>query len=109
MSKNRIDSDFRLLEAAAVAGERCPQNQPFGPIHSYSIRTLVNAKRIRSETYGLNWRRVVILEGPHKGKATAPPPNGGAPYLVNGVLVKRIADRQQATREPWKPGTKIAP
>ena len=93
MKINKLEADFRLLEAAAVAGKRCPFTQPFGPIGSDSIPTLVAGRRIRSEVYHHNYRVVTILDGPHKGKATAPPPNGGSPYLVNGVHVDRLSRR----------------
>jgi hypothetical protein len=53
------------------------------------MAALCAAGRIRSEVYAHNWRRAVILDGPHKGKATASPPGGGKPYLVNGVHVGR--------------------
>lgn len=69
---------FTLLEAAAAAGERCPQASPHGPLaNNRDISPLCHAGRIRSEIYAHNWRVVTILEGPHKGKHTALPP--GAP------------------------------
>lgn len=89
----RLEHDFRLLEEAAASGERCPMSNPHGPIHSDSIGRLVSAKRIRSEVYRHNWRVVIILDGPHKGKSTAAPPSGGSPYLVNGVHVDRLRRR----------------
>jgi hypothetical protein len=79
-----LDRDFQLLVAAAIAGERCPQNTPHGPLHDGSISALVEEGRIRSEVYALNFRRVTILVGDHKGKSTANEPGGKAPYMVNG-------------------------
>ena len=90
----RIEADFKRLETAAANGERCPMSNPHGPIQSGSISALFEANRIRSEVYMHNWRVVTILEGPHKGKATASPPGRGSPYLVNGVHVARIARRR---------------
>lgn len=89
----RVERDFHLIEAAAAVGDRCPHNWPHGPLSSASIGELVEAKRIRSEVYSRNWRVVVIMDGPHRGKSTAAPPWGGSPYLVNGVHVDRLARR----------------
>lgn len=94
LSATRVEAHFRLLEAAAAAGERCPQSNPHGPMSSESIAALIEAGRIKSEVYAHNWRVVTILDGPHKGRKTAPPPAGGSPYLVNGVHVDRIARRR---------------
>lgn len=94
MSTTRIEADFRRLEEAAAAGLRCPFSDPFGPISTASIGALIEEGRIRSEVYRWNYRVVTILDGPHKGKRTAPPPFEGSPYLVNGVHVDRIARRQ---------------
>ncbi len=90
LDDRRLDAAFRLIEAAAVAGDRCPQNKPFGPLRDGAIRGLIAAGRVRSEVYLHNWRVVTLLAGPHKGKATAAPPQGGRPYLVNGVRVGRL-------------------
>lgn len=103
VNAERIEEDFMRIVAAAVAGERCPQSAPFGPISSASVSALFGAGRIRSEVYSLNWRVITILTGEHAGLRTAPPPHGGQPYLVNGVHVDRIArrqDRQEAGSEP---------
>lgn len=72
------DETFALLEAAAVNGARCPMNQPFGPLYSTRVTALAHAGRIRIEVYRNNWRVITILTGEHAGKATAPPPVGGA-------------------------------
>lgn len=96
--KARAEADFKLMEAAAAAGVRCPMNHPFGPISPASVAALVAAGRIRSEVYRHNWRVVTILDGPHKGKSTAAPPEGGRPYLGNGVHVDRLRRRQEPGR-----------
>lgn len=90
---DRLEDDFKLLVAAAASGDRCPQTNPHGPIHSGSITALFEAGRIRSEVYRHNWRVVVILEGEHKGARTAPSSAGGSPYRVNGVHVDRLRGR----------------
>lgn len=80
-----------LLVAAAVDGERCPQDAPHGPLGRGAISELVRAGQIRSEVYSRNWRVVTILKGEHAGKSTAAPPWGGKPYRVDGELVERVA------------------
>lgn len=97
---SRIEQAFGLIEAAAVAGARCPQNEPHGPIASGAVTALVEAGRVKSEIYAHNWRVVTILAGPNRGQTTAPPPLGGSPYLVNGVHVDRLRRRQEARACP---------
>lgn len=75
-----LDKTFAALEAAAAAGERCPQNYPFGPMKSGHSGALAKAGRIRVEIFHPNWRVVTIMDGPHRGKRTAPAPLGGKPY-----------------------------
>lgn len=82
-----VEKDFRILEAAAVAGERCPQCNPHGPLHSYVISELIAAKRIRSEVYAHNYRVITILTGPNAGKSTKRPSHPRPPYMVNGRVV----------------------
>lgn len=91
MSRGTLDVErnFALLVAAAVAGERCPQTAPHGPMQSGAVDALVGAGRIKSEVYALNYRVVTILSGEHAGKATAPHPKGLRPYMVNGRHVDR--------------------
>lgn len=91
---------FAILEAAAIAGERCPIREALPDSAGPSLRSLAHGGLIRIEIFNLNFRRVTILVGPHAGKATADPPlmNGKRPkpYLVsdtggtrrNGELVK---------------------
>jgi hypothetical protein len=79
--RNWLDMNFKLLEAAAVAGERCPQSYPHGPIDSGAVAALVEAKRIRSEVCGKNYRVVTILTGPHKGRSTAPHPGASTVFV----------------------------
>jgi len=75
-----MDQTFALLERAAIAGERCPLNSPFGPVDSTTITALARKGRIRVEVYRHNWRVVTLAEGPHKGKRTKECPSGGKPY-----------------------------
>lgn len=85
-----FDKDFALLVDAAVAGARCPQTSPHGPLASGSVSVLIAAGKIRSEVYKHNYRVVTILVGPHKGKTTAPADPGLKPYRVNGIHVSRF-------------------
>lgn len=89
MTPQRLDHNFQLLVQAAIAGERCPQSHPHGPIDGGAIQLLVEAGRIKSEVYAHNYRRVTILTGEHAGKATADHPRGLQPYMVNGVHVEK--------------------
>lgn len=85
MSHRKIQSDddvFALIVAAAVAGERCPQAKPQGPIvdRSATMR-LARDGKIRVDIYFRNYRVATIMEGKHRGKETAPCPKAGAkPY-----------------------------
>ena len=101
MSVKSFDAEFCELEAAAIAGKRCPQSWPHGPLRSGSVSALVELGRIRSEVYAKNWRVVTILEGPHKGKSTESPPSLGVPYLING----RRPGRPDRTRPSTVPIT----
>lgn len=81
-----LDRAFGLLENAAVAGVRCPQREQI-PSHMFS--QLAREGLIFVEVYKLNFRRVTILAGKHKGKKTAdaPPDIKGVPakpYLTVG-------------------------
>lgn len=102
----RFAKDFALIEAAAIAGERCPQGHPHGPLCSGAITSLVEAGHIRSEVYKLNYRVAVILTGPHKGRSTAPPPGPREqPWKVNGLAVRRFVRQQSSlpAQTSWEP------
>lgn len=93
-----MNAAFKLLEAKAVAGERCPFSDQI-PGGSPAVSTQAHLGRIRVEIFAQNFRRVTILVGPNKGKHTANPPLRDGhlpnPYLVvdgtgtrrNGVLL----------------------
>ena len=72
-----LDEAFAVLERAAVAGDKCPlvrgrrRHPGLCDIH---LRELEHAGRIRIEISNLNWRRLIILTGPHAGAATADNP-----------------------------------
>jgi hypothetical protein len=81
MKTKRIEECFALLEKAAIAGERCPQGAPFGPLQPHDTMALARAGRILIEIR----RTVTILTGPHAGKKTLADPSGCAPYKIVGV------------------------
>ena len=85
---SKIMDDYHLIEQVAINGERCPQNQPHGPLAKGSVSKLVAEGRIRTEVYKHNWRVVEILMGEHKGKRTAEPLGKGSPYIVNGRYIR---------------------
>jgi hypothetical protein len=100
-----LDRVFVLLEAAAVKGERCPQHEPHGPLTNVENRALpelARAGRIRIELYALNWRVVVISEGPNRGKNTMLAPGKGTrkPYRV---IMKGDPPPPSQRRQPWSP------
>jgi hypothetical protein len=74
MNKQTPEETFRILEAAAVAGERCPMTHG-GALNGGNVTQLAHAGRIRVEISGRNWRTVTILTGPNAGKSTAPNPD----------------------------------
>jgi hypothetical protein len=67
----RAETLRRLVEAAAT-GARCPQTDEGLP--SEDVSALAREGKILVEISTKNWRRVTILFGEHKGKATAPNP-----------------------------------
>jgi len=93
LTQQTIEQGFRLIEAAALAGERCPTNisgdNPTGTLRAGITAALVKAGRIRIEVYPHNWRVIEIVTGPNAGKRTAPPHNRNwKPYrILPGVKV----------------------
>jgi hypothetical protein len=72
---------FERIIKAALANERCPVTARDFP--TTIVSELARAGKIKVEVFAHNWRRITILEGEHKGKATAPPKIGsGKPYLT---------------------------
>lgn len=63
---------FERLEKIAAAGGRCPTADQ--GLKSELVSALANAGKIKVEISTHNWRRVMILVGPHAGKSTAPNP-----------------------------------
>lgn len=79
MTVSTLEETFKALEAAAIAGGRCPMNEPDGPLHYGDVPKLARAGRILIEISGRNFRQVTILVGEHAGKKTAPNPDPNAP------------------------------
>lgn len=72
-----LDQVFKMIEAVALAGGRCPQRQPYGSLsgqESDALLMLAGAGRLRIDIYAHNWRVITICEGPHAGTKTALPP-----------------------------------
>lgn len=85
------DEQFALVEAAAIAGDRCPKSHPFGPLKGGPLQRMVADRKIRIEIFAGNWRVITILVGPNKGKSTQASPKGGQPYRTfNGNDVVRL-------------------
>lgn len=86
------DRVFAALEAAAASGARCPVREQL-PGANTIVGELAREGRIFVEVFVHNFRRVTILTGPHKGKATANPPlrdgRPPKPYLTVGLATKR--------------------
>lgn len=76
-----LETCFRAIEAAAIAGERCPDNTVQG-VQSHYVKRLADQGRVRVLIYRHNFRVVEILAGPHAGKSTKPPSEPGPPYRI---------------------------
>jgi hypothetical protein len=73
---------FKLIEAAAITGARCPQNAPHGPLGSGCASALARAGWVRFAIYRHNFRVATILHGEHRGKSTEPAEPGLKPYRI---------------------------
>lgn len=87
--KNVVEKDFEMLVAAAIKGERCPEDRPRGPIRQGSVTALYEAGRIMSAVYGRGWRVVTILDGPNRGAQTMLPESTARAIRINGQTMKR--------------------
>jgi hypothetical protein len=98
MSNLTIAADYVLIETAAIKGERCPKQRPFGPLSYGSTIALARSGRIRIELYAHNWRVITLLDGPHRGCSTAPAPNGWRRYKM--IDVRGITDASRIGGRP---------
>lgn len=98
-----VERCFAVLEAAAVAGRRCPGNDT-GAVSSDLVGMLARAGRIKVEIYALNFRVVEIMTGPNAGRRTkARPHDSSPPWKVidkNGSHTDTSVQRQIARQEP---------
>jgi hypothetical protein len=85
---------IKMLEVAARDGARCPMNADLPVGARQMLPHLAREGKIKIEVSGHNWRTVTMLEGPHKGKKTAPDPTGSLPYVT--------IDGGGTTRTSWK-------
>lgn len=101
-----IEEAFRLIEQAAIKGERCPINKSpevnGGQLQSGAVSALCKEGRILVEISGRNWRQATILVGKHAGKKTAPNPKGERVYKTVGTQTalataapKRVTERRE--------------
>lgn len=105
-----LNQALALIEASAVAGERCPVTAREGVegLPAGATTALAREGRIRFEVYAKNWCVAEILKGPNAGKRTKAPPNPEwRPYLTIGVETVR-AWRAEHERAPT-PGAPSAP
>lgn len=72
---------YSMIRAAALLGERCPTNDVL-PGGSKVVGALCRQGLIAVEISSQNYRRVTILTGDARGKATAPDPQGGRVWKV---------------------------
>lgn len=94
---------FDLLVQAAINNQRCPMSSGPSQVEAFSrgeISALCRAGRIRSEVYRHNYRVVVILQGPHRGKNTALPADKKLkPWKIVGTEVTRRDTKAQGRRD----------
>lgn len=105
LSRAILNQAFAAIEAAAVAGERCPVTAREGieGLPNGATTALARKGRIRIEVYAKNWRVAEILKGPNAGKRTKAPPNPEwRPYLTMGVETIRT-ERDDAPRTASSP------
>lgn len=82
-SPQHLEPIYERILQTALEGKRCPENGAFG-ISSSTVNELARAGRFRIEIYAGNFRRIVILDGEHAGKATMAHPNGLKPWKIIG-------------------------
>lgn len=93
-----MDAVYKLVEAAAINGDRAPQMAPFGPLTAgmnAALLYMARAGRLRVEIFIHNWRVITLCDGPYKGAHTA-----RSPYKGSGTPHKVIqkGDRTWANR-----------
>jgi hypothetical protein len=109
---------YAVVEGAAMEGRRCPTNAEIAAnlnasglrksVAASSIpgvfRELIRRGLVTVRIYGNNWRDVMILQGPHAGKVTQPPPHGGKPHIVIDKAERERRDKGVTKRRedlPW--------
>lgn len=110
ISPEKLDKAFAIIEACAIAGERCPFTD--GPeAHHFLTRPLVEAlrrrRRIEIAISGRAFRQVTLLTGPHAGARTMAGPHEIHTIVdVNGsrrIVPKKTAPPIRARIRPSAP------
>lgn len=81
------DEAMAIITRAVLANKRCPKNNSNADegedwLGSAAVYTLTRHGDIRVEISGRNYRRIVLLTGPHAGKGTAHNPTGDSVWRV---------------------------
>jgi len=74
---------FALIERAALAGARCPVDQPNGAMPSRMVAELARLKLVRVEIFARNFRVVTLLAGVNAGRSTLKPGTGVKPWRTS--------------------------
>lgn len=77
---------LKIIESAAVAGERAPLTKrpgiTVGALDQAHTSRLIADGYIRVDVYSKNYRVITLLKGEHAGKSTRLPGHGGKPYAT---------------------------
>lgn len=76
-----LSAVYAILERCAIDGARCPENDTHGIPHGY-LPQMARRGWIEIRVFARNYRQVVLLKGPHKGKTTASDPSGLSPWMI---------------------------
>lgn len=82
-SQEKLDQWFAVIEAAAVAGYRCPENNTHDLPYK-AAQLLCRAGMIRVEIGAHNYRVAELLVGANAGARTAADPTGAKPWKIIG-------------------------
>ncbi len=75
LNQGLLQRQFDLIVDAALANERCPVIEPYGPLIQSAMKRMRALGWIDWEIVHGGWRVVTILTGPHVNKTTAAYPS----------------------------------